>query len=42
MRIATFNVEWFDALFNRNANPLIGKTWSSRYNVTRAGQWRAV
>ena len=23
MRIATYNVEWFDALFDRNANPLI-------------------
>ncbi len=22
MRIATYNVEWFDALFDRDANPL--------------------
>ena len=42
MRIATYNVEWFEALFDRNANPLIDHTWSSRYNVTRADQWRAV
>ena len=42
MRIATYNVEWFDALFKRNANPLIDNNWSSRYNVTRADQWRAV
>ena len=41
MRIATYNVEWFDALFDRNANPLIDHNWSSRYNVTRAGQWQA-
>jgi predicted extracellular nuclease len=42
MRIATYNVEWFDALFDRNANPLIDHKWSSRYNVTRADQWHAV
>ena len=42
MRIATYNVEWFDALFDRNANPLIDQKWSSRYNVTRADQWHAV
>ena len=42
MRIATYNIEWFDALFDRNANPLIDQKWSSRYNVTRADQWHAV
>ena len=42
MRIETYNVEWFDALFDRNANPLIDQKWSSRYNVTRADQWQAV
>ena len=42
MRIATYNIEWFDALFDRNANPLIDHNWSSRYNVTRADQWHAV
>ena len=42
MRIATYNFEWFDALFDRNANPLIDQKWSSRYNVTRADQWHAV
>ena len=41
MRIATYNVECFDALFDRNANPLIDHNWSSRYNVTRADQWHA-
>ena len=41
MRIATYNVEWFDALFDRNANPLIDHNWSSRYDVTRADQWHA-
>jgi hypothetical protein len=29
MRIATYNIEWFDALFDRNANPLIDQNWSS-------------
>jgi hypothetical protein len=29
MRIATYNVEWFDGLFDRNANPLIDQKWSS-------------
>ena len=42
MRIATYNVEWFDALFDRKANPLVDQKWSSRYNVTRADQWHAV
>ena len=42
MRIATYNVEWLDALFDRNANPLIDQKWSSRYNVSRAVQWHAV
>ena len=42
MRIATYNVEWFDALFVRNANPLIDQKWSSRYNVTRVDQWHAM
>ena len=39
MRIATYNIEWFDALFDRHANSLIDHNWSSRYNVTRADQW---
>ena len=42
MRIATYNVEWFDALFDRDANPRIDQKWSARYNVTRADQWHAV
>ena len=42
MRIATYDVEWFDALFDRNSNPLIDHNWSSRYNVIRADQWHAV
>ena len=41
MRIATYNVEWFDALFDRNANPLSDHNWSSHYNLTRADQWHA-
>ena len=35
MRIATYDVEWFDALIDRNSNPLIDHNWSSCYNVTR-------
>ena len=42
MRVATYHVEWFDALFDHNANPLIDQKWSSCYNETRADQWHAV
>lgn len=42
MRIATYNVEWFDALFSRNGRPLHDGHWSARHNVTRADQLDAL
>ena len=38
MRIATYNVEWFDSLFDRKGRPLLDGEWSARYNVTRRDQ----
>ena len=42
MRIATYNVEWFDALFDRNGRPLADGHWSARHNVTREMQLEAL
>ena len=42
MRIATYNVEWFNALFDRRDRPLADGEWSKRYNVTRDQQLTAV
>lgn len=42
MRIATYNVEWFDALFDNQGRPLADEAWSARYNVTRAMQLEAL
>ncbi|SMR83224.1 Endonuclease/Exonuclease/phosphatase family protein [Aliiroseovarius halocynthiae] len=42
MRTATYNVEWFNSLFDDKGNPLIDEGWSGRQNVTRAAQWNAV
>ncbi|MGH1367585.1 MAG: endonuclease/exonuclease/phosphatase family protein [Maritimibacter sp.] len=42
MRIATYNVEWFDALFDDEGTPLEDTGWSARYNVTRAQQLEAL
>ena len=38
MRIATYNVEWFTELFDKNDELLRNGEWSSRHNVTRAEQ----
>src|SRR5690606_41247951 len=38
MRLATYNVEWFSNLFDRNGVMLEDGGWSARYNVTRADQ----
>ena len=38
MRIATYNVEWFDNLFDDNGGLLLDKEWSGRQDVTRADQ----
>lgn len=42
MRIATYNVEWFDSLFDESDQPRLDGTWSSRWNVTRAEQLEAL
>lgn len=42
MRIATYNVEWFDRLFDDAGKLLLDDGWSSRYNVTRAQQSEAL
>ena len=38
MRIATYNVEWFNALFDDNDSLCRDGLWSSRFKVTRAEQ----
>ena len=42
MRIATYNVEWFNALFDDQGQPHDDGAWSARYNVTRADQLAAL
>jgi len=42
MRIATYNVEWFNALFDDEGNLLDDGEWSARYDVTRADQLAAL
>ncbi len=41
MRIATYNVERFNALLNDDAEPLGDGRWSRRHDVTRADQLAA-
>ncbi|WP_435310132.1 endonuclease/exonuclease/phosphatase family protein [Primorskyibacter sedentarius] len=42
MRIATYNVEWFDALFDDAGQLLADDRWSARRDVTRAQQIEAL
>lgn len=42
MRIATYNVEWFNALFDDAGALLADGQWSARYQVTRAQQAEAL
>ena len=42
MRIATYNVEWFNALFDDQGALLDDGAWSSRYDVTRSDQLTAL
>ncbi len=42
MRIATYNVEWFSALFDDTNRLWADGGWSARYNVTRAQQTEAL
>jgi hypothetical protein len=42
MRIATYNVEWFTNLFDREGNLLLDEKWSGRHDVTRRAQIEAL
>ncbi len=42
MRIATYNVEWFNALFDDAGQLLNDGEWSGRVNITRAAQIEAL
>lgn len=42
MRIATYNVEWFNALFDDNGRMLFDAAPSARYKLTRGEQLRAL
>jgi hypothetical protein len=42
LRIATWNVEWFNALFDASGNPLDDAEPSARYGVTRGRQLAAL
>ncbi|APE42882.1 endonuclease [Sulfitobacter alexandrii] len=42
MRIATYNVEWFSALFDTRNRLFDDGEWSARHNVTRAAQTAAL
>ncbi len=42
LRIATYNVEWFNSLFADDGSLLEDNEWSARHNVTRADQLAAL
>lgn len=42
MRLASYNVEWFTNLFDRDGHLLEDGGWSARHNVTRADQLAAL
>lgn len=42
VRIATYNVEWFDALFDDDGEMIEDDGWSGRHDVTRAQQLAAL
>jgi len=42
MRLATYNVEWFDALFDDAGDPIDDNGWSRRYDVRRGEQLAAL
>lgn len=42
MRLATYNVEWFNELFDRHDRLRLDGAWSGRYNVTRRQQGEAL
>lgn len=42
MRIATYNIEWFSALFDKDNNLLLENSWSRRHNVKKQAQATAI
>ncbi|WP_170340536.1 endonuclease/exonuclease/phosphatase family protein [Ruegeria arenilitoris] len=42
MRLATYNIEWFANLFDRNDELVVDDSWSGRHNVTKAQQIEAI
>lgn len=42
MRIATWNVEWFNSLFDDEDQPLVDQNWSGRWNIKRKAQMDAI
>lgn len=42
MRIVSYNIEWFDALFDDQGNLLADGAWSARRDITRAQQAGAI
>ncbi len=42
MKIATYNIEWFDSLFDVDGQPLLDGAWSRRRDVTRVQQLEAI
>lgn len=42
MRLATYNVEWFTNLFDRNDRLCLDDKWSGRRDITRAEQGKAL
>ena len=42
MRIVSYNIEWFDALFDDAGELLVDDRWSARRDVTRAMQAEAL
>ncbi len=42
MRIATYNVEWFSGLFDKNDHLIKDGSWSRRYKVTKSQQLDAL
>lgn len=42
MRLATWNVEWFNSLFDANDALVLDDGWSARHDVTRAQQAEAI
>ncbi len=42
MRIATYNIEWFNNLFDDDGQLMMDDGWSGRHNVTRAQQIEAL